>query len=62
MGIKVFVYNFKAYDVATDQNDIRPIKGTLEAIKNARGIVIDDTEELVDSSLLDAAEFYRPSN
>ncbi len=62
MAKLVSVYSFKAYSISTDQTDVRPVKGTAEAIKMAKGTIIQGAEETVDESLLDRAGFHRPSN
>jgi hypothetical protein len=61
MADKVPVYGFKVYDVSTDRSDLRPVKGMIEAIKAANGVVVEGTEEMVDRSLLDSAGFCRPA-
>lgn len=58
----VAVYSFRRYDISTDQNRGRPVKGTREAITRATAEIIKGTEEMVEESCLDKAGYYRPSS
>ncbi len=62
MSDMISVFSFKAYSVMTDGNDVRPVKATAEAIRMAKGTLIEGTEEKVEKSRLDSAGIYRPSN
>jgi hypothetical protein len=55
------VYSFTKYDISTDRNDKRPVKGTPDAIWRAGGTIVDGTREMIDESLLDDAGFCRPA-
>jgi hypothetical protein len=61
MATKVAVYNFKKYEIATDERRIGYAKGTLSAIEFADSKPILETEEMVDVSELDGDGFYRPN-
>jgi hypothetical protein len=56
------VFSYTTYDLSTDRNDKRPVKGTVRAIWRARGDIIDGTREMIDESLLNDDGFCRPSN
>lgn len=62
MSEMVAVFSFKICDPATGITDVRPIKGTLEAIERARAEALEETKEMVDPALLDGAGYYRRSN
>jgi len=55
------VYSYTKYDLSTDRNDKRPVKGTVQAIWRAGGTIIDGTREMINESLLDDAGFCRPA-
>jgi hypothetical protein len=58
---KIRVYEFEAYDIATDREDPRPVKATREKIKELAGAtVIEGSGEAVDASMLNGQGFYRP--
>ncbi|WP_395065541.1 hypothetical protein [Paraburkholderia silvatlantica] len=53
------VYRYKWYDVSTDSNKVRPMRGTREAIDRISGDIIEESAEEVDASLLDGNGFIR---
>lgn len=53
------VYRYRWYDVSTDSNDVRPMRGTREAIDRISGEIIEESAEEVDASLLDGNGFLR---
>ncbi len=55
------VFNFNKYDISMDHIAKRPIKATRDAIRRARGIIIEGTKEFVDPAMLDGAGYYRSS-
>ena len=60
--MKVIVYNFRIYDIRTDDHVIPPFKRTVDAIKRIPGArSIPGTSEEVDHSALDDDGRYHPS-
>ena len=55
------VYSHTTYDLSTDRNHKRPVKGTLQAIWRAKGDIIDGTREMIDESLLNDSGFCIPT-
>ena len=55
----VTIYRFRKYDVTTDENKVRPLRATREAIENLKGEIIEESAEEIDSSLLDGNGFLR---
>ena len=53
------VYRYRWYDISTDANEVRPIRGTREAIDCISGEIIEDSAEEIDASLLDGNGFVR---
>lgn len=62
MGDKVKVYFFKVWNGTTDSYEMPPRKSTADRIKNiCKGEILLETEEEVDSDLLDDEGRYDPS-
>jgi len=53
------IYRFKKYNINTDENKIRPLRATREAIENLQGEIIEESAEEIDSGLLDDNGFLR---
>jgi hypothetical protein len=53
------VYRYRWWDTSNDSNDIRPVRGTREAIERISGEIIEESAEEVDTSLLDGNGFIR---
>ncbi|MCQ0034657.1 MULTISPECIES: hypothetical protein [Burkholderia] len=51
------VYRYRWWDVSTDSNEVRPMRGTREAIGRISGEIIEESAEDIDASLLDGNGF-----
>ena len=53
----VRVYRFRWYDINTNGNDVRPLRGPRWAILAAKGEILEDTVEEIAPDLLDRNGF-----
>ena len=56
---KVTVYRFKVFDIISGESISPPEYATLEAIKEAKGVVIRENSIQVEASMLDGNGMYK---